>query len=80
VTPGASRPAMPAGDGLLAANAGSGVVPWSRIAERRGAARDYWLATARPDGRPPAMPRTAFARVDRDFPGSAPRWTLGDPS
>jgi hypothetical protein len=156
---------MPAGYGLLGPEAGSGLVPWSRVDERLAAARNYWLATTRPDGRPHVMPvwgvwleralwfgtdrgsrkarnlarnaavavhlesgddvvilegaagevrapeglrefdrayaakyavrladipgevsvwavrpRTAFAWVERDFPGSATRWALGDPA
>lgn len=53
--PTATRPHMP-GYGLLAADDGAGVLPWSWATERLTAARTYWVATTRPDGRPHAMP------------------------
>jgi nitroimidazol reductase NimA-like FMN-containing flavoprotein (pyridoxamine 5'-phosphate oxidase superfamily) len=31
-------------------------LPWSRVSEVFAAARNYWIATARPDGRPHAAP------------------------
>jgi PPOX class probable F420-dependent enzyme len=33
-----------------------GLLPWSWATERLVAARNYWLSTTRPDGRPHAMP------------------------
>ena len=54
-TPKASRPYMP-GYGILDARSGSGLVPWSAAVERLTTARNYWIATTRPDGRPHAMP------------------------
>lgn len=45
---------MPAGYGLAADAAG--LLPWSWGAERVAAARNYWVATTRPGGRPHAMP------------------------
>ncbi len=56
ITPRASRPVMPAGYGLRDAAAGVGLFPWARVDERMTAARNYWLATTRPDARPHAMP------------------------
>jgi PPOX class probable F420-dependent enzyme len=33
-----------------------GLLPWSWVADRMGAWRNYWLTTTRPDGAPHAMP------------------------
>jgi nitroimidazol reductase NimA-like FMN-containing flavoprotein (pyridoxamine 5'-phosphate oxidase superfamily) len=33
-----------------------GALPWSFAEERLAAARNYWISTTRPDGRPHAMP------------------------
>src|SRR2546427_7283966 len=53
--PTASRPYMP-GYGLLDAQQGSGLLPWSWAVERLEHSHDYWVATTRPDGRPHVMP------------------------
>ncbi len=53
--PRASRPYMP-GYGILDANAGRGLLPWSWASERLAKARNFWIATTRPDGRPHVMP------------------------
>jgi len=53
--PQASRPHMP-GYGLLDADAGSGLMDWHRASQQMAAARNYWLNTTRPDGRPHAAP------------------------
>jgi PPOX class probable F420-dependent enzyme len=52
--PRASRPRMP-GYGVLPAEGGQGLLPWQWAEERLVAARNYWVATARPDGRPHLM-------------------------
>lgn len=69
-TPG--RPQMPKGYGILDAASGSGLVSLSRVEERMAAARNYWIGTTRPDGRPHAMPvwgvwfdRTLYFGTDR---------------
>ena len=54
-TPVASRPHMP-GYGLLGSGEGTGLLPWSWADERLSAARNYWVSTVRPDGRPHSMP------------------------
>ena len=73
VEPRASRPDMP-GYGILAAEAGRGLLPWSWAAERLAKARTYWLATTRPDGRPHAMPVWGVWLAGRDYsPTSPPR-------
>jgi pyridoxine/pyridoxamine 5'-phosphate oxidase len=53
--PKASRPYMP-GYGLLPADQGSGLKPWSHAVARLSQAHAYWIATTRPDGRPHAVP------------------------
>lgn len=48
------RPDMPAGYGVHAA--ADGLLSWDWVTERLTRARNYWLATTRPDGRPHAAP------------------------
>jgi nitroimidazol reductase NimA-like FMN-containing flavoprotein (pyridoxamine 5'-phosphate oxidase superfamily) len=55
VQPKASRPHLP-GYGILDADSGKGLLPWSWAIERLTNARNYWVATTRPDGRPHVMP------------------------
>ena len=54
-TPLPSRPHMP-GYGIAGPNEGRGLLPWSWAEERLTKSHDYWVATARPDGRPHLMP------------------------
>ncbi|MCC7354279.1 MAG: pyridoxamine 5'-phosphate oxidase family protein [Anaerolineae bacterium] len=42
--------------GLLDAAGGSGLFPWSHVSERMAKARNYWVATTQPDGRPHVAP------------------------
>jgi hypothetical protein len=53
--PRVSRPYMP-GYGIAGPEEGSGLLHWSWAAERLTAARNYWVATVWPDGRPHVMP------------------------
>ncbi len=53
--PRASRPHMP-GYGIADARAGKGLLKWKWATDRLEKGRTYWLATARPDGRPHVMP------------------------
>lgn len=53
--PRASRPTLP-GYGVLPENEGQGLLPWSWAEERLEESHNYWIATARPDGRPHLMP------------------------
>src|ERR1700674_5664184 len=55
VEPIGSRPYMP-GYGLLDADQGTGLLPWSWAVERLTRSHDYWVATVRPGGRPHVMP------------------------
>jgi PPOX class probable F420-dependent enzyme len=45
---------MPAGYGIAAGP--DGQLPWSWVVDQCTAARNYWVCTTRPDGRPHAMP------------------------
>ena len=55
VEPAASRPYMP-GYGILPADQGRGLLPWSWAVSRLRTAHDYWLATTWPDGGAHVMP------------------------
>lgn len=55
VEPRADRPRMP-GYNLAGTGEGRGLLPWAWAVERLAAARNYWLATARPGGPPHLMP------------------------
>jgi PPOX class probable F420-dependent enzyme len=52
--PRAGRPDAP-GYQIVGENEGEGLLPWSWAAERLAAARNYFLTTVRPDGRPHVM-------------------------
>jgi PPOX class probable F420-dependent enzyme len=54
-TPAADRPVMP-GYGILPADQGSGLLPWTEAERRLTVSHDYWCATVCPDGRPHVMP------------------------
>jgi nitroimidazol reductase NimA-like FMN-containing flavoprotein (pyridoxamine 5'-phosphate oxidase superfamily) len=53
--PAATRPDIP-GYGILDARSGKGLLPWSWAEDHLKRARNYWIATTRPDGRPHVMP------------------------
>jgi hypothetical protein len=53
--PRVSRPYMP-GYGIAGPDQGSGLLDWSWAAGRLTAARNYWVATVWPTGRPHLMP------------------------
>jgi pyridoxine/pyridoxamine 5'-phosphate oxidase len=53
--PTPSRPAIPAGYGIEHSPSAE-MIPWSAVGERLAGARNYWLGTTRPDGRPHAAP------------------------
>jgi hypothetical protein len=52
--PDRDRPEMP--DGYGVPDTDEGLLPWSWAVEKLEAARNFWFATTRPDGRPHAMP------------------------
>ena len=51
---GVSRPEIPESYGVPRGK--EGMLPWSHVSERMSVARNYWLATVRPDGRPHSVP------------------------
>lgn len=55
-SPVATRPNMPKSYGIIGEDAGSGLLPWSRVSERLEASRNYWVHTTCPDGRPHVKP------------------------
>lgn len=63
------RPHMP-GYGLLEAGEGAGLLPWSFVDERMAAARNYWVHTTRPDGRPHAAPVWGLWHDERFYFGT----------
>lgn len=54
VEPRPGRPIMPEGYGIPKSM--QGILPWSHVGERLSQARNYWVGTMRPDGRPHAVP------------------------
>jgi general stress protein 26 len=55
--PTPSRPHLPVGYGIEKATGAPGErLPWSRVSEWLTGARNYWVCTTRPDGRPHAKP------------------------
>jgi hypothetical protein len=52
--PEPNRPSLPDGYGIPEST--EGTLPWSFVEERVAEARNYWIVTVRPDGRPHAMP------------------------
>lgn len=52
--PQAGRPKFPEGYGIPKDT--KGVLPWNWVEERMAKARNYWVGTTRPDGRPHARP------------------------
>ena len=51
----AARPHMP-GYGLQEATSEQELMPWSYLTEQMSQARNYWVGTTRPDGRPHVAP------------------------
>lgn len=57
VDPKASRPDLPPGYGIENAIGPPGErLPWSQVSEWLATARNYWVCTSRPDGRPHTKP------------------------
>ncbi|HWE63990.1 MAG TPA: pyridoxamine 5'-phosphate oxidase family protein [Chloroflexota bacterium] len=54
--PTPSRPGVPASYGISAQIGDVEQFPWSWADEQLAQARNYWICTTRPDGRPHAMP------------------------
>jgi hypothetical protein len=54
--PKPSRPLMPKDYGIAGSKSGSGLISWELVSQKINSARNYWVCTTRPDGRPHAMP------------------------
>lgn len=54
LSPTASRPMMP--DGYSVPQSEEGMLPWSHARQHLVGARNYWIGTVRPDGRPHVTP------------------------
>jgi general stress protein 26 len=52
--PKPGRPTMPGGYGI--AKGPKGLLAWKDVEQQLAKAKNYWVATTRPDGRPHAMP------------------------
>jgi Pyridoxamine 5'-phosphate oxidase len=52
--PRRSRPQVPQGYGIP--TTAEGMLPWSHVVDCLTVARNYWISTTRPDGRPHAIP------------------------
>ena len=74
LSPSVSRPNMPA-YGLLPADQGSGLKPWSYAEEHLQRARNFWISTTRPDGRPHSVPIWALWCQDQLLFSTAERST-----
>jgi PPOX class probable F420-dependent enzyme len=72
VEPVASRPYMP-GYGTLAADKGTGLLPWSWALARMQESHDFWVATVWPDGRPHLSPVWAVWDEGALFFSASPR-------
>jgi general stress protein 26 len=53
-SPTPSRPKMPDGYGITKGS--TGLMRWNAVEEQLEKAKNYWVGTTRPDGRPHAMP------------------------
>jgi hypothetical protein len=67
--PGAGRPYMP-GYGIKPIGEGAGLFSWHHVSQQMATARNYWISTVRPDGRPHAVPVWGIW-LDRGFMFSA---------
>ncbi|HEY0636806.1 MAG TPA: pyridoxamine 5'-phosphate oxidase family protein [Pseudonocardiaceae bacterium] len=65
-----SRPSLPAGYGVPAGE--EGMLTWDDVRARLAAARNYWVSTVRPDGRPHATPVWAVFVDDVLYHGGDP--------
>ena len=75
--PTSDRPGMASGYGLLPESEGKGLLPWSWAAERLERARNYWVASTRPDGRPHVMAVWGVWMEDAFYFGTDPASVKG---
>jgi general stress protein 26 len=62
---------MPKDYGIAKPKKGKGLLPWSHVGERMEPARNYWICTTRPDGRPHVMPVWGVWVDDKFYFGTA---------
>lgn len=67
--PRSDRPEMPPGYG---ADKATRYLTWDEVTEKLVAAKHYWLATTRPDGRPHVVPRWGVWLDDRFWYDGSP--------
>lgn len=70
--PSVGRPYMP-DYGVLDAQSGQGLLPWSWATERLTQSQIYWIATTYPDGRPHVMPVWGIWLDEAFYFSSGPR-------
>ncbi len=63
-----TRPALPPGY----VDAPTGFVSWEYVAQRLAEAKNYWLASTRPDGRPHVVPRWGVFLDDKFYYDGSP--------
>jgi nitroimidazol reductase NimA-like FMN-containing flavoprotein (pyridoxamine 5'-phosphate oxidase superfamily) len=73
--PDTGRPVMPADYGVPESL--EGTLDWSYVTQRMEAARNYWIATTRPDGRPHVTPVWGVWVDDTFYHGSDPATRRG---
>jgi len=73
-SPQASRPNIPSSYGVPTST--EGMLSWSYVSQRLENARNYWIATTRPDGCPHVVPVWGLWIDDAFYFGGAPdtRW------
>jgi hypothetical protein len=69
---------MPKDYGILGEDAGSGLLPWSRVNERLEASRNYWVHTTRTDGRPHVKPVWGLWFEERFYFATSPKSVTGE--
>jgi Pyridoxamine 5'-phosphate oxidase len=75
--PTPAAPRIPSGYGVPRDASGAELVPWSWAVERLEAARNYWICTTRPTGRPHAAPVWGVWLDDAVWFSTSPRSQKG---
>ncbi len=71
------EPSRPQAEDYGISTSGDGMLPWSRVSERMSAARNYWVGTTRPDGRPHVAPVWGVWFDETFYFGTGPRSRKG---
>lgn len=72
ILPVADRPVIP---GYGVPEDAEGILPWSHVVDRLEQAKNYWVGTASPDGKPHCVPVWAIWLDDALYFGAGPRST-----